>query len=563
MKLLKSNSGFSPTYGLSVALQWLLAIGCWLLATSATARPFLHDLNIRVVLSHNGDAQITETRLMDIDDEGTECYIVLGNMGQSIVGNLRVMDETGREFTYLDEWDIDRSREWKAGKCGIIEKRNGYELCWGLGDEGHRTYTTSYTITSLVHAYPDADAIRHVFLDEAVRPKPAHVRLTIVSADNIPFSPDSCGIWGFRFMGELNFEGDSIVVESTEAFEDRSALYVMVQFPKGMFEPTIQEDDTFEHKKQLAFEGSDYVGGDDEEMSTGEKIFGAIMLMLTWLLPVFGGAAYLWYVWRARRRANKDLLWYRDIPLNGNLQNANDILNAYRYFGTDYNNLLSACILKLIDLGAITIKPVQNKKGKMVSSFVIKEFQDARNQPLLLRKLHNIFKVAAGDDTVLEPKELKSYMKSQSNESVTDSFINTLHTKTALSSYKDRQDEVRQVFGLRKFLKEFTLLDERGIKEVSLWKDYMIYATLFGISEQVIRDMKKINPEFFNMDRVAAQMADGMTLPTINSALQSSYTRAYMNKVNREQRAAGHGGHSSWGGGGGGFSGGGGGGGVR
>ena len=559
MKHSKSNFGCSPTFGLSVALQWLLAIGCWLLTSNAYARPFLHDLNIRVVLSHNGDAQITETRQMDIDDEGTECYIGLGNMGESIVGNLSVKDETGREYTCVDEWDLDRSREWKAGKCGIIKKRNGYELCWGLGDEGHRTYTTSYTITSLVHAYPDADAIRHVFLDEGVTPKPAHVRMTIVAADGTPFTPDSCGIWGFRFIGDMYFEGDSIVAESTEAFEDRSALYVMVKFPKGMFEPTIQEDDTFEHKMQQAFEGSDYMDGDDSV----DAIIGIIVGLVMWILPGFCGLAYIWYVWRARRRANKDLLWYRDVPLDGNLQNANDILNAYRYFGTDYNNLLSACILKLIDLGAITIKPVQNKKGKMVNSFVIKEFQDARNQPLLLRKLHTIFKVAAGDDTVLEPKELKSYMKSTSNESVTDSFINTLHTKTALSSYKDRQDEVRQVFGLRKFLKEFTLLDERGIKEVSLWKDYMIYATLFGISEQVIRDMKKINPEFFNMDRVAAQMADGMTLPTINSALQSSYTRAYMNKVSREQRASGGGGHSSWGGGGGGFSGGGGGGGVR
>ncbi len=542
---------------------WLLAIGCWLIATGTTARPFLHDLNIRVVLSHHGDAQITETRLMDIDDEGTECYIGLGNMGQSIVGNLRVKDETGREYTCVDEWDIDQSRAWKAGKCGIIEKRNGYELCWGLGDQGHRTYTTSYTITSLVHAYPDADAIRHVFLDEGVNPKPAHVRLTIVSADSTRFSEDSCGIWGFRFRGELWFEGDSIVVESSEAFEDRSALYVMVSFPKGMFEPTINEDDTFEHKKQLAFEGSDYESSGDDDVSWFEVLIGAIIAFFAWIFPVLSGIWYLFYVWRARRRANKNLLWYRDIPLHGNMQQANDILNAYRYFGTDYNNLLSACILKLIDLGAISIKQIPNKKGKMVGSFVINEFQDAKNQPLLLRKLHNIFKVAADDDTILEPRELRSYMKSQSNESITDSFINTLHTKTALSSYKDRQDDVRQVFGLRKFLKEFTLLDERGVNEVTLWKDYMIYATLFGIADQVIKDMKQINPEFFNMDRVAAQMADGITLPTINSALHSSYTRAYMNKVNRENRASGHGGHSSWGGGGGGFSGGGGGGGVR
>ena len=526
-------------------------------AAIAYAQPQLHDLDIQVVLSKNGDARITEIRRMSIDSQGTECYIGLANIRPSAIIELTVSDEKGLQFENIGDWDVDRSRDWKTGKCGIVSTRNGYEVCWGLGDEGERTYVTSYTMTGLVRSHPDADAIRQIFLISDVSPKPTHAKVTIVGADStLTFTPDSCGIWGFRFNGEISFENGTIVAETTEPMNSEAALYLMVQFPKGMFEPTIQDEGTFEEKKLQAFEGSDYLGGDD----TVDAIIGIVIGLVMWILPIFCGLAYIWYVWRARRRANKDLLWYRDIPLGGNLQKANDILNAYRYFGTDYNNLLSACILKLIDLGAITIKPVQNKKGKMVNSFVINEFQDACNQPLLLRKLHTIFKVAAGDDTILEPRELKSYMKSQSNESVTDSFFNTLHTKTSLSNYKDRQDEVRQVFGLRKFLKEFTLLDERGVNEVTLWKDYMIYATLFGIADQVIKDMKKINPEFFNMDRVAAQMADGMTLPTINSALHSSYTRAYMNKVNREQRASGHGGHSSWGGGGGGFHGGGGGG---
>ena len=526
-------------------------------AAIAYAQPQLHDLDIQVVLSKNGDARITEIRRMSIDSQGTECYIGLANIRPSAIIELTVSDEKGLQFENIGDWDVDRSRDWKTGKCGIVSTRNGYEVCWGLGDEGERTYVTSYTMTGLVRSHPDADAIRQIFLSSDVSPKPTHAKVTIVGADStLTFTPDSCGIWGFRFNGEISFENGTIVAETTEPMNSEAALYLMVQFPKGMFEPTIQDEGTFEEKKLQAFEGSDYLGGDD----TVDAIIGIVIGLVMWILPIFCGLAYIWYVWRARRCANKDLLWYRDIPLGGNLQKANDILNAYRYFGTDYNNLLSACILKLIDLGAITIKPVQNKKGKMVNSFVINEFQDACNQPLLLRKLHTIFKVAAGDDTILEPRELKSYMKSQSNESVTDSFINTLHTKTSLSNYKDRQDEVRQVFGLRKFLKEFTLLDERGVNEVTLWKDYMIYATLFGIADQVIKDMKKINPEFFNMDRVAAQMADGMTLPTINSALHSSYTRAYMNKVNREQRASGHGGHSSWGGGGGGFHGGGGGG---
>ena len=530
-------------------------------ATGISARPYLHSLDIRVVLSHNGDARITETRVMDIDDEGTECYIGLGNMGGSEVRDLRVSDEDGNDFENIGDWDIDESRSWKEYKCGIVYKHNGYELCWGLGESGNRTYTTSYTITSLIHAYPDADAIRHVFLDQDVSPKPDHAKISIEAEDSILFTDENCGIWGFRFGGELGFQDGRIIAYNTEDFGHSGAMYIMVRFNKGMFEPTIQEDDTFEHKKELAFEGSDYTS--DDEWTTEDTIILLVMAICFFIVPIVGFIWYLIYVWRARKKVNKDLLWYRDIPMKGNLQQANDVLNAYKYFGTDYNNLLSACILKLIDMGAISIEQTLNSKGKTEQNFVIHELQNYADQPLLLRKIHSMFKTAAGEDTVLEPKELRSFMRSSKNESITDSFINTLHTKTSISYYKERFDDVRQVFGLKKFLKEFSLLDERHVNEVTLWKDYMIYATLFGIADQVIKDMKKINPEYFNMDQVAAQMANDTTLPMIYSTLHSGTSRAVANKAAREARASGHGGHSSWGGGGGGFSGGGFGGGVR
>ena len=542
--------------------EWVLLLMLLASTTSLSARPYLHSLDIRVVLSHNGDAHITETRVMDIDSEGTECYIGLGNMGGSEVRDLQVTDENGLEFTNIGDWDVDRSRDWKTGKCGIVYKHNGYELCWGLGESGSRTYTTRYVITSLVHAYPDADAIRHVFMDQDVSPKPDKARLSIEAEDSTLFSEENCGIWGFRFGGELSFEDGKIIVHNTEPFDYRGALYMMVRFDKGMFEPTIQEDDTFEHKKELAFEGSDYIS-EDEEWTWEDTLILLAMIVGFFVVPIVGIIWYFIYVWRARKKVNKDLLWYRDIPLNGNLQQANDMINAYKYFGTDYNNLLSACILKLIDMGAISIEQRLNSKGKTDQLFVIHELKNQGDQPLLLRKIHSMFKTAAGDDTVLEPKELRSFMRSSKNESITDSFINTLHTKTSISNYKERLDDVRQVFGLKKFLKEFSLLDERHVNEVSLWKDYMIYATLFGIADQVIRDMKKINPEYFNMDQVAAQMANDHTLPIIYSTLHSGTSRAVANKAAREARASGRGGHSSWGGGGGGFSGGGFGGGVR
>ena len=534
-------------------------------ATSLFARPQLHKLNIQVKLSPNGDARITETRLMTIDSQGTECYIGKGLPEGCEVRDLEVFDETGRLYENVGDWDIDRSRSWKEGKCGIVRKRGGCEICWGLGESGERTYITNYTLTGLVQSHPDADAIRHVFLDADVTPKPEDCRVTIEAIDDsVRFSPENSGIWGFRFGGDLGYADGKMIAVNTEPFGDNGALYIMCRFDKGMFEPWYQVAETFETKKNEAFEGSDYVGGYGNSNDDDEGFWTFIIMAIGFIItPIVSGIWYFLYVWRARKKAFKDLLWYRDIPLKGNLQQANDMLNAYKYVGTDYNNLLSACVLKLINMGAISIESRLNSKGKTEQNFVMHELPNAGDQPLLLRKIYNIFKDAAGSDTVLEPRELKSFMRSSKNESITDSFINTLHTKTGITHYKDRLDDVRQVFGLKKFLKEFSLLDERHVQEVALWKDYMIYATLFGIADQVIKDMKKINPEYFNMDQVANQMADNMTLPMIYSTLHNSTSRAVAEKAAREARASGRGGHSSWGGGSGGFSGGGFGGGVR
>ncbi len=531
----------------------LLSVSCVL------ASPKLYNLDIRVVLSKTGDAHITETRRMMIDSEGTECYIVIGNLNGSELRDFKVVDEQGTEYENVGRWDINQSRRWKTDKCGIVTKRDGYELCWGLGDSGERIFVTSYTVTNLLRDYPDADGFNYMFVAEGMSPYPQHVMLTIVPEDSISLSEGNSGIWAFRYRGDVRFVNGSIVAESSESFGRGSAMVIMARFNKGLFEPAAVGEGTFEQLKARAFEGSDY---NDDDLSKSDKIFLVLLSLFFFLVPLLLLAGYLFYLWREHRKVSKDLLWYRDIPYDGNLQQANDVLNAYKYFGADYNNLLSACILKLINDGAISIEHRTNDKGKTTQNFVIHELSDDAERPRLLSMVHKIFRDAAGSDTVLEPKELKSWMRSRYNQSYTDSFIQTLHTKTSIYQYRNEIDEVRKVFGLKKFLKEFSLLDERGVGELSLWKDYMIYATLFGIADQVIRDMKKINPEYFNMDQIARQMADETTLPMIYSTMHNSTSRAAMSKAEREARVRGGGGSSSWGGGGG-FSGGGFGGGVR
>ena len=152
-----------------------LWIAACLLSLSTFAQHELHNLYIDVELQPNGDAYITETREMTVGTEGTECYIVIGNLNGSVVNDLSVSDETGREYEYIGLWNVNRSRNEKANKCGIVEKDNGYELCWGIGASGKRTYVTSYIVTDLLRGYSESDGFNYMFVARNIQPYPQHV----------------------------------------------------------------------------------------------------------------------------------------------------------------------------------------------------------------------------------------------------------------------------------------------------------------------------------------------------------------------------------------------------
>lgn len=550
---------------------FICGMAACLLSISAFAQHELHNLYINVELQPNGDALISETREMTVGSEGTECYIVIGNLNGSEVNGLCVSDETGRNYDNIGLWQINRSRSEKAYKCGIVQKENGYELCWGIGDEGERTYVTSYTVTNLLKSYNEADGFNYMFVARNIRPYPQHVYLTIGCADNTEINDSIANIWAFGYKGSIWFEDGRIHAESEEPFESDYCMIIMAEFNDSIFQPGMSVSEPFENVKQRAFEGSDY-GMDFEDGSEEEDWFdiiigalvggGMILLGLVGLLAA--PVTYFVRWWKYKRGVS----WYRDIPFDGNLLTASDVLNKLRLGTANYDKLLSACVIKLINLGALGIESHPNREGKVVPAFVVKKWDGKGDAHILLRKIYTIFELAAGNDSVLEPWELKAYMKDKHNQGTIDSFLNVLHG-VRLFNLSKRKEEVRQLMGLKKYLSEFTLLDERGIQETTLWKDYMVYATLFGNAKRVIKEMQKINPEYFKLDNIAGQMAEGMTVPTIYTVFQRGTADAYSAKMLREHptssgsgRSWGGGGFSSFGGGGG-FSGGGSGGGIR
>ena len=515
--------------------------------------------------SKNGDARITETRQMTITSEGTECYINIENTGRSIVKDFVVSDETGQQYEPQNIWDVDWSRAMKTNKCGMVLKSNGgYELCWGLGESGERTYTAEYKVTGLVEGYSESDGFNWMFVTRNLKPMPQHVKLTITAEDGTLLTDSIANIWAFGYGGDIHFRDSAIVAETTEAFKDDDAMIVMCEFSKGLFSPSTQYKQSFETVKAKAFEGSDYLEEESKNkdpwwMTPLEWICGIGMIFLALCGLLWEPMARLVNKFRYR---NVD--WYRGIPMGGDLALANSLLNNVNQT-YDYNKLLAASLLKLVQLGAIGI---DGSKGK--PRFTVKPWTEDESLPnhKLLKSIYDIFQKAAGDDQRMDPHELTNYMNNEKNETEMFSFVSTLHGIHLISPSSNKTDTI-QLLGLKKFLEDFTLIDEREVQEVALWKDYMVWATLFGCATTVVKQMQKINPEYFKMDQIASQLAYSAIEPEVTERLLRSADSAYSRQLanmdtgdHRSHRRSGGGGHASRGGGGG-HRGGGSGGGIR
>ena len=526
----------------------------------AFGAPRLTDLTVKVRLMDNGDARITETRSMTVEDDGTECYIVIGNLNGSRIEDIHVSDETGESYANHHPWDQTLSRSSKTAQWGLVTTDNGYELCWGLGKSGDRLYTVNYTVTSLVRSYDDYDGFNYMFVAEHLNPHAEHARV-IIKKESGPFTEDEVRMWAFRFKGSVNLVDGNIVAETSDELDDKHAMIVMLQFEKGVLHPTKQEEGLFQAVKDRAFEGSDYNQGrslKDWLIEYATWIFAGLL----WLTVPFMILRSYIRTWRFRRDVKKDGLWYRDLPYNGNLQRANQVLEAMRYRGRNTKSLISACVMRLVSIGALRIEPLGDGSGK--SALTIGPLQRVRGlaDTKLLRSLHRIFTEAAGDDGILQPKELKKWLHKSKNQEMSAEFMMEATALRKVKELRGEMEQCRQVWGLRQFLIDFTLANERHAVEVGLWKDYLVYAELFGIAKQVRRDMQKINPDYFEMDDIFAAMCNTEALaPTINISLQGLLRALkYLQKDNG--RSDGSGGSASMGGGGG-YSGGGSGGGIR
>ena len=114
--------------------------------------------------------------------------------------------------------------------------------------------------------------------------------------------------------------------------------------------------------------------------------------------------------------------------------------------------------------------------------------------------------------------------------------------------------EAEEMYGLKKFLLEFTLIREREPIEVHLWNEYLMYAQIFGIAKEVASQFEKLYPEVIeDMGGYGYDFSDVLFIYTISRSGMSSARSAANFASSGSSFSGGGGGSFGGGGGGGGF----------
>ncbi len=454
----------------------------------------VYSLDINYLLQKDGSAVVTEVWDIDVA-EGTEWYLPRNNMRDIEVKDFMVHDERWSQYIADESWDIDRSMEEKAGRCGINETDEGIELCWGLGTYGRHCYTVTYTLTNAVQSLNDYDMFHFQTVNRKLSTAPDKVR-TIIEVSDIQLDTTNTRLWGFGYEGTAHLADGKAVFTSSEPFVSESSMICLLRFNKGIFESSSVLEKPFEEHLGTALENSGYI----EEEVNGWLIAGCIAVAVLFIVLIVVAVINL-----SRRQVlgmkYKDVEESKDIPFEGNLYVANRILDEL-VDSPSGSSVAAALIVRMIYNDILRAKKIDDEN---IVICLNPEFEgEGLEGPALV--LYNMIKAASGSDGVLQEDEFENWC--EKNEKRAEKWENSVG-KAAEKYIEDKgykldgrynaefQREACKLVGLKKYLTKYSELETARLLDADKLKEYLVYASLFEISEELVEQINKVNPSAF------------------------------------------------------------------
>ncbi|AOZ72148.1 hypothetical protein BK816_01585 [Boudabousia tangfeifanii] len=513
---------------------------------SAQAMDALLDLKIGVELDPDGNAHFTE-QWTHVGDENTEFFKRLGRLGEHMQITNFSVSEGDFKYQLKPDWNVKASRAEKAGLFGRIDKRDGTtELCWGLGDPGRHVYTVRYTITNFVNDLTDAQAINWQFLNDQLKPGPEGYEIKVKSPLFGPETVTDLHAYGDQPM--MAYYNNVLTVRGEQQVSGDDYLVVMAHLPAGTFNTKTHLDKSYaELLEQNNTRGKAFdVGGPSKAsrifwdiVSSPKSLFGALFVifsvgMVTFALFVSGFT----FISRnlKQHRLRRNALKQVDLPFTDYYRHEAPttsvpvmweltlLANDRKLRKLVRRNFVAFYLMKwTLDGDVLANSPGLNAGWRETTTF--------RFYPNKLNKfsgheqeIYQFLLEAAGPNLVLERSELKKFLRHNrfewgeivrsmerlgkrwsDSEKLTESQKFGRDPNEWVVRYLSKRGArtYHEMVAFKRFLEDFTIIDEREIREVSLWKTYLVYATAFGCAERVLEQLRPVIPDKLAEVRVA------------------------------------------------------------
>lgn len=532
----------------------------------------IYNIDMDIYLNEDGTANIKE--MWDVKaDSGTEWYKQLYNLGTQELSDFTVsMDGRQLQEKY---WNVDESLSQKSGYYGINRVSEGLELCFGKGDMNRHKFTLNYTLSNFITNTSDSQV-----LYQTLFPNVTLDNFTVTVSSFYEF-PDTLDVWGYGYQGLAYVKDGKIEMTNDGYSVNNDYVVLLAKFPVNTFKTDNYNGDfgSFDDIYDMAEEGTyTYDYGDTYKETFWDKIFGIITSLFFFIIPLIAiiGAAISasknGYGYKDNKTIDKkNVPMFRDIPCNKDIYYANALVNLNN-FSYKETNIFGAIILKWIRQGKIAFRNeargIFNKDTSMIDLTLNPTFDNE-----LERELFDVMYKASGDG-LLEPKELEKWARNhyekflglftrikdyKISELKANSHIYHRITKEECKKKYVMDDMIyndsTQLYGLYKFLKEFSDMKNKEAIEVKLWDEYLMFAYLFGMADKVAKQFKNLYPEV--VQEMQANNIDYGTFIYINNISTRTVHAASAARQAAESYSGGGGGFSVGGGGGGSFGGGG------
>ena len=496
-----------------------------LMSFTAAATNQVTSIDADIIINDDGSAEFYQTWQCNFSQD-TEVYYFFPDEGKYEISNLVVWDED-KTYETVSDWDTSLSFIEKAGKCGILEYGDGYELCWGITEYGTKTYYVYFKIDNLVTAYKDADATYFCLFSKNVSTRPTDVSLRLLLSngkklvdglvfDEGKFSEDgNCAFISLGCSSDEIIKNGAYLTETTSPLRSTEQMAFKFIFEKGLINPlTIQKKKA--DKISSEFYDKYYFSKDITEKSSSKWYEDEYFLLIFALVISVGGPFALILLWKIFNK-----LYLRHLTKKPELNKneptfgiAGSYLILKDFSQCETKELLTLIILDMINIGAITpmpydpANPVPVKKGNV--NFRVNPLSEG-NDPTELQKLFFKFLTAAAkDDKILDPYEIKvksvdyfytigKVMKEYTFEAAKQIDNAELKRSSeffsgALVYRKQGKEELRKILGYKEYLSQYSSHNSVNVFDYDGWENLIRYSVIFKNTDKVKTELGKVYP---------------------------------------------------------------------